>query len=52
MPEGYLHLVKGSFDSLVKAYGGELDILKKMFKGMTRVTIGDGEIVLTPPENT
>lgn len=50
VPQGYLHLVIGSFDSLGRAYGGELDILKKMFKGMTRVTIGDGELVLTPPE--
>jgi len=50
VPQGYLHLVLESFESLGRGYGGELDILKKMFRGMTRVTIGDGELVLTPPE--
>lgn len=50
VPEGYLYLVMGSFTSLGRAYGGELDTLKKMFKGMTRVTIADGELILTPPE--
>jgi hypothetical protein len=50
VPEGYLHLVMGSFNSLIRAYGGELDVLKKMVQGMTRVTIADGELVLTPPD--
>ena len=48
---GYLHLVNGSFDSLAAAYGDELAIIRKMFKGMTRATINDGELVLTPPES-
>ena len=48
--QGYLHLVKGSFDSLAASYGDELAIIHKMFEGMTRATINDGELVLTPPE--
>lgn len=51
VPRGYLHLVIGSFQSLGRAYGGEIDTLKTMFKGMTRVTIEDGELILTPPED-
>ena len=47
--QGYLYLVMGGFDSLAAAYGDELAIIRKMFKGMTRATINDGELVLKPP---
>lgn len=48
--QGYLLLVMGAFDSLASTYGDELAIIRKMFKGMTRATINDGELVLKPPE--
>ena len=49
--QGYLIMVMGGFDSLSLAYGDELAIMKQMFKGMTRVTIKEGELILTPPES-
>ena len=49
--QGYLIMVMGGFDSLSLAYGDELAIIRQMFKGMTRVTIKEGELILTPPES-
>jgi hypothetical protein len=51
VPQGYLLIVMGAFDSLGAAYGDELAIFRQMFKGMTRVVIKEGELVLTPPES-
>lgn len=48
--QGYLLLVMRGFDSLAASYGDELAIIRRMFKGMTRATINDGELVLKPPE--
>lgn len=51
VPQGYLLIVMGAFDSLGTAYGDELAMFRKMFKGMTRVMIKEGELVLTPSES-
>lgn len=49
--QGYLIMVMGSFESLSLAYGDELATVREMFEKMHRVTIKEGELILTPPES-
>ena len=51
VPQGYLIMVMNGFDSLALAYGDELALFRDLFRGMTRVSIKEGELVLTPPES-